>query len=187
MDENPILPARFFFFFSTSSLPQNFPPSYLPPTSPRPTYHLPPPVLPTTYQPLPHSLHRQSSRNVERERAWSWSRSCWSKCLELGGGARSLELCLESERDPRVIEVSLLLFSFFLLCSEPYSSNFFLLRCNATSLSFFFLFAAQQRGELSSFFFAALRSSAASFLHFFLLRCAAAQRASFVFFICAAM
>ncbi len=44
MNENPILPTRI-YFFSTSSLPQNFPPSYLPP----PTYHLPPPsYLPPT-------------------------------------------------------------------------------------------------------------------------------------------
>jgi hypothetical protein len=62
MNENPILPTRI-FFFSTSSLPQNFPPSYLPP----PTYHLPTP---------PPSLHRQSSRDIERERAWSgWSQT----------------------------------------------------------------------------------------------------------------
>ncbi len=42
MDENPILPARFFFFF---------PPLLYPKIFPRPTYHLPPPVLPTTYLP----------------------------------------------------------------------------------------------------------------------------------------
>jgi hypothetical protein len=59
MDENPILPARFFFFFHLFSTPKfspvlpttYLPRSYLPPTSPRPTYHLPPPVLPTTYLP----------------------------------------------------------------------------------------------------------------------------------------
>ncbi len=112
MDENPILPARFFFFFfSTSSLPQNFPPSYLPPTSPCPTYHLPPPVLPTTYlppptyhlpTPPPHSITRApSSRDVEQERAWSlepaWSASelgiwnelgAWSDCSWTYAGPR---------------------------------------------------------------------------------------------------
>ncbi len=50
MNENPILLARIIYFFSTSSLPQNFPPSYLPSTTP---------LLPTTYQPLPaHSITR---------------------------------------------------------------------------------------------------------------------------------
>ncbi len=90
MNENPILPAQIFYFFSTSSLPQNFPP-LLPTTSlPPPTYHLPPPsylpppspLLPTTYLPPPTyhlptpppSLHRQSSKDVERERAWSLER-----------------------------------------------------------------------------------------------------------------
>jgi hypothetical protein len=53
MDENPILPARFFFFF---------PPLLYPKIFPRPTYHLPPPsyLPPTT--PTPPSLHRQSLR-----------------------------------------------------------------------------------------------------------------------------
>jgi hypothetical protein len=84
MDENPILPAGFFFFFSTSSLPQNFPPSYLPPTSPRPTYHLPPPsYLPPTNPTPPHSIARAPETSggcgagagaVELERnCWSWS------------------------------------------------------------------------------------------------------------------
>jgi hypothetical protein len=53
------------------------------------------PLLPTTYQPLPPSLHRQSSRDVEREQAWSWSRGCWSRSLEQELGAAeawSLEL-----------------------------------------------------------------------------------------------
>jgi hypothetical protein len=66
MDENPILPARFFFFFShLFSTPKFYPvlpttyltPSYLPPTSPRPPYHLPPPsYLPPTNPTPPHSI-----------------------------------------------------------------------------------------------------------------------------------
>jgi len=103
MDENPTLPARFFFFFSTS-LPQNFPPSYLPPTSPRPTYHLPTP-------PPPHSIARAPETSggcgagagavaVELERleleqsCWSWSGTLALRCFaatqqtpELGSGA----------------------------------------------------------------------------------------------------
>jgi hypothetical protein len=68
MNENPILPARIFFFFSPLLYPKIFPP---------PTYHLPPPsYLPPT-NPSPPSLHRQSSRDVERERAWS--RGAWSR------------------------------------------------------------------------------------------------------------
>ncbi len=87
----------FFFFFSTSSLPQNFPPSYLPPTSP---------LLPTTYQPHPPSLHRQSSRDLGR--LWSESWSCGCGAGAAGAGAELLEL----ERDPRAHEKvrSLLLF-----------------------------------------------------------------------------
>jgi len=44
---------HFFFFFHLFSTPKFSP------------------LLPTTYQPLPPSLHHQSSRDVERERAWS--------------------------------------------------------------------------------------------------------------------
>jgi hypothetical protein len=40
MNENPILPTHIFYFFSTSSLPQNFPPSYLPPTNPSPPHSI---------------------------------------------------------------------------------------------------------------------------------------------------
>jgi len=40
MNKNPILHARIILFFSTSSLPQNFPPSYLPPTNPSPPHSI---------------------------------------------------------------------------------------------------------------------------------------------------
>jgi hypothetical protein len=102
-----------FFFFSTSSLPQNFPPSYLPPTSPRPTYHLPPPsylpptspLLPTTYHPHPPLT---PSPELQRPRAavewelelWLWSWSGWSWSGVAGVGTELLEL----EQDPRAHE-----------------------------------------------------------------------------------
>ncbi len=77
------LPAYIYIFF-TSSLPQNFP-SYLRHTSPLlPTIYLPP----HAYHLPPPSLHRQSSRDVERERAWSMG--AWSRSLELGVGEREL-------------------------------------------------------------------------------------------------
>jgi hypothetical protein len=75
------LPVEIFFF--TSSLPRNSlpPPSYLPP----PTFHLPspPPLLPPpSYlpptNPTPPSLHRQSSRDLERLWSGSWSGWSWS-------------------------------------------------------------------------------------------------------------
>ncbi len=79
MNENPILPARIYIYiyiyiyiFPTSSLPQNFPPSYLPPTNPSPP-----------------SLHRQSSKGVERE--WAWSRGA----ARVGAGPMR-----EPEQDP---------------------------------------------------------------------------------------
>jgi len=60
MNENPILPARIFYFFPPLLYPKIFPP----PTSPLlPAIYLPPP----TYHLPPPSLHRQSSRDVERE------------------------------------------------------------------------------------------------------------------------
>jgi len=40
MNKNPILLAHMDFFFPTSSLPQNFPPSYLPPTNPSPLHSI---------------------------------------------------------------------------------------------------------------------------------------------------
>jgi hypothetical protein len=109
MNKNPILPARMDFFFHLFSAPKISP------------------LLPTTYQPLPPSLHRQSSKDIEREQAWSWSRGCWSRSLEqeLGAWSRSLELpklgavgvgelWLEPEWDPRRTQVSI--FTFFLVC-----------------------------------------------------------------------
>jgi hypothetical protein len=65
MNENPILLARIIFFFHLFSTPKFSP------------------LLPTTYQPLPPSFHRQSSRDVEWEQAWSWSWGSWSRSLEL--------------------------------------------------------------------------------------------------------
>ncbi len=174
MNKNPILPTRIFFF----------PPLLYPKIFPPPTYHLPPslptsPLLPTTYQPLPPSLHRQSSRNIEREPAWSWSRSCWSRSLEPGVGA-----------GPTRYRGKPFSFLFFLQCNEPSSSIFFLLRCSVASLLLLFVFccAAAQPAFFIFFCCAALqRSSAASLLHFFLLRCAAmlqrSQPSSFPFFL----
>ncbi len=86
-----ILPARRDFFFhllfglkfSTSPLLPT--PSYLPPTNPTP-----PPtstLLPTTYQPHPASLHRQSSRNLERLWSGSWSCGCGAGAGAAGAGA----------------------------------------------------------------------------------------------------
>jgi len=95
---SPLLPSTY-LSPPTYHLP---PPSYLPPTSPLlpTTYHLPPPSYPPPTNPSPPSLHRQSSRDVEQERASSrgaWReawRGAWSS--ELGIGER-----LESEWDPR--------------------------------------------------------------------------------------
>jgi hypothetical protein len=59
MNENPILPARIFYFFSPLLYPKISPlppPSYLSPTCPLlPTTYLPPsnPLLPFIYQPSP--------------------------------------------------------------------------------------------------------------------------------------
>ncbi len=79
------MPAYIYFFhlFSTPKFSRLLPTTYLPP----PTHHLPTP---------PPSLHRQSSRDVERERAWR---------SELGAGDP-----LEPEREPRGTQVSILLF-----------------------------------------------------------------------------
>jgi hypothetical protein len=129
------LPVEIFFF--TSFLPRNSlpPPSYLPPTKPTP-----PPtstLLPTTYQPHPRSLHRQSSRDLERLWSGSWSYGCGA-----GAGAvvmeRELERLeleldrLELERDPRAHEkVRCLRFCFvFFVCFvwrrlEKFSSSSF--------------------------------------------------------------
>jgi hypothetical protein len=96
-----------FFFF--------FPPLPYPKIFPRPTYHLPPPVLPTTYlphptyhlpppsylpptTPTPPSLHRQSSKDLGR--LWSGSWSCGCGAGAAGAGAELLEL----ERDPHAHE-----------------------------------------------------------------------------------
>jgi hypothetical protein len=72
--------------FSTSPLLPT--PSYLPPTNPTspPTSTL----LPTTYQPHPPSLHRQSSRDLERLWSGSWSCGCGAGAGAAGAtGARA--------------------------------------------------------------------------------------------------
>jgi len=78
---NMLLACRDFFFhllsapkFSTSPLLPTPPTYHLPSPSPPPTSTL----LPTTYQPHPPSLHRQSSRDLERLWSGSWSWTGWS-------------------------------------------------------------------------------------------------------------
>ncbi len=73
MDENPILPARFFFYL---------PLSYLPPTSP---------LLPTTYQPLPltPSPELLAPETLNGSELGAWSRLGAGASLEFG---TSLEL-----------------------------------------------------------------------------------------------
>ncbi len=98
-----------FFFF--------FPPLLYPKIFPRPTFHLPPPVLPTTYLPPSPSLHRQSS----------WLQRCWAGAsLELGAGlererAWNLERAWSLERlqlDPRRTQVSISLCVASSLCCK---------------------------------------------------------------------
>jgi hypothetical protein len=93
MKENPILPARI-FFFPTSSLPQNFPPSYLQSTSP---------LLPTTYQPLPpftpslELQRRQAGASLEQgSLEGSLEQRAWSRGA-IGAGTRPTR---EPEQDP---------------------------------------------------------------------------------------
>jgi hypothetical protein len=97
MNENPILPARIFFFFSPLFYPKIFPllpTTYLPP----PTYHLPPPsYLPPTNPSAPHSIARapktlsESKLGPRELGARAWSRGAWSKSRGalLGAGASS--------------------------------------------------------------------------------------------------
>ncbi len=119
---NISLPASVFFFsdppcpkilYQKNSLP---PPSYLPSTSPLlPTTYLPPPTyrLPTP----PPSLHRQSSRDLERLELehwlWSWSCGCGAGAATARARAGPMR-----PRDPRAHEeVRCLLFLlFFLFC-----------------------------------------------------------------------
>ncbi len=107
MNKNPILLARMDYFshlFSAPKFSPLLPTTYLPPLpisylSP-PTYHLPPPpylpptspLLTTTYQPLPPSLHHQSSRDVEWEQAWSSRPNCLSRSLKLQAKLSNQEL-----------------------------------------------------------------------------------------------
>jgi hypothetical protein len=84
MDENPILPARFFFFFfhlfSTPKFSPVLPTTYLPP----PTYHLP---TPPSLTPSPELQRPRAA--VERELElwlWSWSGWSWSGVAGVGAG-----------------------------------------------------------------------------------------------------
>jgi hypothetical protein len=96
MNENPILPARIYFFFPPLLYPKIFPP---------PTYHLPTP-------PPPHSIARAPETSSGSELG------AGELGGELGAGAWSNELgageWLEPERDPREsrsgTQVSILLF-----------------------------------------------------------------------------
>ncbi len=117
---HPPCPHIYFFFTSSlpqkflSYLPQNFP-SYLPHTSPLlPTTYLPPPTyhLPTP----PLSLHRQSSRDIERERAWS--RGAFLVVLE------RRRIYIEEEDDDSCHH-----FLRWLCCKEVASSAFLLWFC----------------------------------------------------------
>ncbi len=70
MNENPILPARIFFFF---------PPLFYPKIFPRPTYHLPTP---------PPSLHQPellAPETLSESELGAWSRLGAGASLELGG------------------------------------------------------------------------------------------------------
>ncbi len=133
------------------------------------------PLLPTTYQPLPPSLHRQSSRNVERERAWSLSRSCWSRSLELpklgivpGVGAGPTRYRGKPSSFLFFCNAASLLQFFFVALQRSKPSYFFcfLLLCAAVQPTFFIFFvacvAALKRSQPSSFFFVALCCSVAA-------------------------
>jgi len=168
MNENPILPTRIYIFFPPLLYPKIFPPltyhlplpSYLPSTSP---------FLPTTYQPLPPSLHRQSSRDVERERAWSRG--------AVGAGARPT-------RDPskHLTFFSLVYFVclFVELCCIRYTTlqriiaKKATLRCSAAqrkkgmAVTFFFFFVLQEKKK---------KKATTTTVAFFLLwSCAAMQQ-----------
>jgi len=89
------------FFLSTSSLPQNFPPSYLPPTNPSPLHSIA--RAPET------SSGSGLGAGAGAVGAGAWS--CWS--LELGAVGAG-ELWLKPKRDTRGTQVSI--FIFFLIC-----------------------------------------------------------------------
>ncbi len=74
MNKNPILLARMDYFSHLFSAPKFSP------------------LLPTTYQPLPPSLHHQSSRDVEWEQAWSSRPNCLSRSLKLQAKLSNQEL-----------------------------------------------------------------------------------------------
>jgi hypothetical protein len=152
MDENPILPARFFFFFfhlfSTPKfypvLPTTYlPPSYLPPTNPTP----------------PHSIAR----------APETSGGCGAGAAGAGAGAGTVEL----ERLERELELWLWSWSGWSAHEKVRTLLHFLACCNAAS------FEARLRSFVARCFAATQQAPEPGFgalLHVALLRVALPQR-----------
>jgi hypothetical protein len=176
-------PCPIFFFFSTSSLPQNFTPSYLPPTSPRPTYHLPPPsYLPPTNPTPPHSIAR----------APETSGGCGAGAAGAGAGAVELER-LERELERLERELELWLWSWsdwsahekvrtllhFLACLLALLQRCFAATHQAAEPSSGALlqccFAASSEGRLRSFAARCVAASSGARLRSFVARCVAAS------------
>ncbi len=84
MNKNPILPTHMDFIFFTSSLPQIFPPSYLPPTSPPYLPPTNPSYLPPTNPSPPHSIARAPKTSSGSELgAGAVGTGVWNRSLEL--------------------------------------------------------------------------------------------------------
>ncbi len=108
------------------------------------------PLLPTTYQPHPPSLHRQSSRDLE----WLWSGSWSCGC---GAGARVGPAGVGAgPMRPRKGKMLTFFFVFFIcfvwrrLEKSSSSSSFFAalqLSCSAAKKKAFFFFAAEEKEE----------------------------------------
>ncbi len=162
-----ILPARGVFFSSLLC------PTYLPPPIPPPTS----PLLPTTYEPHPPSLHRQSSSCGAEARAvelllWSCGvvLELWSCCCGVGAGARA------PTRPTRPRSGKMLTFFLCFFCLKRHRCAT-LQRCNF----FFFFFFFRKEGDNSNaavaFFFAAeeKKEGDGSAVAFYFLCRAAAQ------------